>query len=83
MDTDQAELAATVHFVATELRDGKQAKPTENEVLMEVMEWKRKRSSPFSIDEVALAIRNLIMLGWLDVLLSPGLPLSEEAFLGV
>jgi hypothetical protein len=82
MRTREAELAATVHFASQSL--GKQwgNKPTEKEVLAEVMKWKQKRRPPLNEAEVALTIRNLGLLDWLDVKPSRDLPVPEEALLG-
>ncbi len=81
MTTDQAEIAATVHFAAQLLCTRNKRKPSESEVLAEVMHWKQKRRPPLNEHEVALAIRNLNMLGWLDAAPSIDLPLKEEAIL--
>jgi len=83
MTTNQAEVAATVHFAAKSLSLQNNGKPTESQILSEVMRWKQKRRPPLSEHEVALAIRNLNMLGWLDAKPSVDLPLSEEALLDV
>lgn len=77
MNTQQAELVATVHFAANSLTAAGQKKPTEGDVLVEVMKWKQKRRPPLNEAEVALAIRHLSMLGWLDVK-SADLPFTEE-----
>ncbi len=83
MHTRQAEIAATVHFAAKALyKEGKE-KPTEMDVMTEVMRWKQKRRPPPGEAEVASAIRNLTMLGWLDVKASPDLPVADEALLDV
>ncbi len=75
--TRQAEVAATVAYVAKELsREGKP--PTEAEVLDEVMRWKARRKPPFNAGEVAEAVRNLALLGWIDVEASPELTPDEE-----
>jgi uncharacterized protein YwgA/O-acetyl-ADP-ribose deacetylase (regulator of RNase III) len=76
--THQAELAATVHFTAKELGDW----TTEEAVLNGVMEWKLRRRPVFSREEVALTIRNLAVLGWINVKASSNLPLKieDEAF---
>ena len=76
--THQAELAATVHFIAEEMGDW----ATEEQVLNEVMQWKQRRRPAFSREEVALAIRNLAVLGWIKVKASNNLPLriEEETF---
>jgi uncharacterized protein YwgA len=81
--TNQAEVAATVHFAAKTLEERKHEKPTELEVLREVMEWKQRRRPPLNEAEVALAIRNLSRLGWLRLRPSVDLPLSKEALLDV
>ncbi len=77
MNTQQAELVATVHFAASSLVNSRTEKPSEADVLAEVMKWKRKRRPPLNETEVALAIRHLSMLGWLDVK-GADLPFTEE-----
>jgi O-acetyl-ADP-ribose deacetylase (regulator of RNase III)/uncharacterized protein YwgA len=78
--TRQAEVAATVHFVAGELNaQGKH--PTEADVLTAVMQWKARRQPAFRDRDVAEAIRNLALLGWIDVQASPELTPDEEVAL--
>lgn len=81
--TNQAEVAATVHFSARSHKERTGQKPSESQVLVAVMKWKQKRRPPLSEAEVAVAIRGLSMLGWLDVRASIDLPVSEEALLDV
>lgn len=82
MQTNQAEIAASVHFVARELtRQSSQA--TESDVLRGVMAWKQRRRPPLNDAEVARTIRNLNMLSWLNVGASEDLPVSEEDILSV
>lgn len=76
--TTQSEIAATVHFVAKALEEFMGAKPTEREVLDAVMKWKQRRKPPIEESEVAVAIRNLAGLGWIDVLSSSNLPLQGD-----
>ena len=83
MDTAQAEIAATILFVAKSLQKPNCEKPTEREVLEAVMDWKQRRRPPLNQEEVALSIRNLAALGRLDVKASPDLPLPEEEVLNV
>jgi len=83
MRTQQAELAATVHFAAKGVASRKNEEPSELEVLSEVMSWKQKRRPPLNEVEVAATIRGLSMLGWLKVKPSSDLPVSEEALLDV
>ena len=47
------------------------------------MNWKQRRRPPLNERDVALAIRNLAMLGWIDVEASTDLPVSEEELLAV
>ena len=81
MRTQEAEVAATVHFAAESLKGDGREKPSETDVLAEVMRWKQRRRPPLSEAEVALTIRNLGMLGWLNVRPSWELPVADEALL--
>lgn len=78
MRMPQAEVAATVHFAARSLQGRLQAKPTEMDVFREVKQWKQKRRPPLTDEEVAQAIRNLNLLGWLNVRPSLDLPVPKE-----
>jgi hypothetical protein len=42
------------------------------------MQWKQRRQPPLEPETVASAIRNLGMLGWLDVQPDANLPVVEE-----
>jgi uncharacterized protein YwgA/O-acetyl-ADP-ribose deacetylase (regulator of RNase III) len=77
----QAELVATIIFSAKHLTNDSDKLPSENEVLKFIMKWKARRKPPFDKGEVALTIRNLAALDWLDVKASSDLPLPQEAFL--
>src|SRR6266702_7115180 len=82
MNTYDAELAATVHFAAKNLRGQEGRQPSELEVLRYVQNWKqRRRRPPLKDADIALAIRRLNILGWLDVKPSPELPVPEEAMI--
>lgn len=83
MRTSQAEVAATVHYAAQSLAATSHAKPSEGEVLRYVMEWKQRRRPPLDKPEVAMTIRNLAVLGWIDVRPSNDLPVPEEVALDV
>ncbi len=80
MDTTAAELAATVHFAAEELRQGHYT-PTELEVLNSVVEWKQRRKPPFQEAEIAAMIREMAAIGHLQVRGSAELPIAEESAL--
>lgn len=79
MRTQQAGVAATVHFAAEGIAQSEKRKPTELEVLEAVKQWKQKRRPALTDQEVASAIRNLNVLRWLDAEPSRDLPLHEEA----
>jgi hypothetical protein len=81
MNTDDAEIAATVHFAAKQLRESQGRQPTETEVLNYVKQWKLRRHPPSNDSDVALAIRRLNILGWIDAVPSDNLPLVEEAMI--
>ena len=81
MNTNQAELIATVLFAEKELAKSRSEKPTECDVYSSVLQWKQKRRPPIEENEVDSAIRNLAALKWLDVTPSNDLPVPEEAWL--
>jgi hypothetical protein len=83
MNTEQAEIAATVHFVARNVTNQKGRRPREDEVLAEVMNWKQKRRPPLNEFQVAHSIRSLNLLSWLDAQASPDLPLPEDELRGI
>lgn len=83
MRTKQAEVAATVHFSSTSLAKASLDKPSEIQVLNDVMQWKQKRRPPLDEAEVAKTIRNLAALAWVNVKSSSDLPIPEEAALDV
>ena len=79
MQTQQAEVAATVHFAARALQRRTGRQPAELDVLGEVRQWKQKRRPPLDDTEVARSIRNMNLLGWVDLRPSDELPMPEEA----
>lgn len=76
--TSDAEIAATVHFAAKDVADRKRAKPSEIEVVDEVMLWKQKRRPPLDRTAVASSTRNLNLLGWVDLAPSTELDPADE-----
>ncbi len=82
MNTDQAEVAATVHFSAKVLRAQLGRVPTEMEILSSAEEWKVGRRPPIDRGEFASAIRNLASLGWIQAQASEELSVPEEPPLG-
>jgi hypothetical protein len=63
---------------AGDVKELKDATPTEREVLDAVMKWKQRRKPPLDEKDAAVAIRNLAALGWIDVLSSCDLPLQSD-----
>jgi O-acetyl-ADP-ribose deacetylase (regulator of RNase III)/uncharacterized protein YwgA len=78
LNSNQAEVVATVLFAAQDLRRRKQDSLSERDVLDAVMEWKQRRRPPLDEPEVALTVRNLAALKWLQVKPSANLPLPDE-----
>lgn len=77
VDGRQAELAATVHFVAQAMqREGRA--PSELDVFEAVRAWKLKRRPPVADAEIAEAVRSMNALGWVDLAFSEALPLPPE-----
>jgi uncharacterized protein YwgA len=83
LDTKQAEVVATVLFAAQALRERDKTKPSESDVLKAVMDWKQRRRPPLEEPEVALTVRNLAALKWLQVKPSSNLPLPDETSVDV
>jgi uncharacterized protein YwgA/O-acetyl-ADP-ribose deacetylase (regulator of RNase III) len=83
VNTQQAEVIATVVYVTKELESEKSERPTEREVVDAVMQWKQKRRPPLDVEEVASTVRNLAALSWLEVDASHDLPLPQDALLDV
>ncbi len=65
MDTDQAEITASVLLAERELRSNPDA--TEKDVYETVLKWKARRHPPLDDSEVAETVRNLSILKWLKV----------------
>jgi O-acetyl-ADP-ribose deacetylase (regulator of RNase III)/uncharacterized protein YwgA len=59
VNTNQAEITATVIYSADELATINKQIPTESELLKYVMKWKQRQRPPLQQTEVALAIRDL------------------------
>jgi O-acetyl-ADP-ribose deacetylase (regulator of RNase III) len=76
--TGDAEIAATVHFAARDLKRRIRDLPTEQMVLQEVLEWKARRRPPLRPREVAETVRNLALLDWIEVKPSFELPVEED-----
>jgi hypothetical protein len=66
-DTGGAELAATVHYAAQELRSQLGRPPTVVEVLTYVEDWKSRRNPKPRREAILRAIVNLGIRGWLEV----------------
>lgn len=81
MHTQEAEVAATVHFVAQVLDREAVNTVSETTILEGVKHWKQKRRPPLNDEEIAQAIRDLNLLGWIKAKPSSELPLAQEAAL--
>jgi uncharacterized protein YwgA len=79
-DTRRAEIIATLVFAAKQLAASEGRKPTESELVEAVLEWKQRRTPPLERDEVALAVRNLGAMKWLDINPSPDLEIAGQDF---
>jgi O-acetyl-ADP-ribose deacetylase (regulator of RNase III)/uncharacterized protein YwgA len=66
-DARRAEVAATVHYAAEDLRNRLDRSPTITEVIASVEEWKSKRKPALTRDDILRAIVNLGTMGWLQV----------------
>jgi O-acetyl-ADP-ribose deacetylase (regulator of RNase III)/uncharacterized protein YwgA len=66
-DTNGAEIAATVHYAAQDLRSQLGRNPTVAEVVAYVEDWKRRRSPRLERNDILRAVVNLGTRGWLQV----------------
>jgi uncharacterized protein YwgA/O-acetyl-ADP-ribose deacetylase (regulator of RNase III) len=78
MKTEDAEIAASVKYVADRLRSERATPPTELEVRDAVLHWKMRRRPAFESVEVAQAVRHLNALGWVDLTSSPEFDPEDE-----
>jgi O-acetyl-ADP-ribose deacetylase (regulator of RNase III)/uncharacterized protein YwgA len=78
LDSDETELAASVHFATAALRSELGRAPSELEVLQKVQHWKQRRTPPLNDRDVVAAIRDLAALGWIEVA-ATDLPPGEAA----
>lgn len=63
--TRDAEIAASIHFIASRLEAEHGGTPSEDEVLHRVLDWKRDKQPALHEDEIVRTMRILAMLGWL------------------
>ena len=75
LDTNKAEIVATVLFVEREMNKGT---TSEDDILEEVMKWKQLRRPPIDKKEVAQAIRNLGVLKGFALEPSADLPVDDD-----
>ena len=80
--TDEAELVATILFVAEEL-NARGDTPSESEVFDAVQAWKIRRKWEVEPNEVGDTVRALVAHDWLFALPSPNLPVSDDALIAV
>lgn len=74
--TTDAEIAATVYFVAKQRQKPTGDRLSELEVLEAVREWKNKRQPPLSDEKIRTTIRNLNILDWIE--LEPSAEVEHE-----
>lgn len=77
MKTTDAEIAATVRFVARDL-EAQGKSPSELDILHEVQRWKQRRRPPLQEHQIASSIRGLNVLDWITARPSESLPLGES-----
>ena len=79
LDGPDSQLFGSIHFAAARLATELARVPTEREVLAKILTWKRPRQPQLDPADVADAIRDLAMLGWIDVATSDDLPAATGA----
>lgn len=82
MNSQTAEVAASVHFAANTLRQRHGRRPTTLEVIDAVEKWKVRRKPPLEREAIVRALIVLALRRWVDVELDADLePLVEELVL--
>ncbi len=66
MNTNQSEIAATIHFVAKELHEQLGKAPSDRQIIDEVLDWKPLRGN-FTREIVSTAIESLAVLEWIQI----------------
>jgi O-acetyl-ADP-ribose deacetylase (regulator of RNase III) len=66
-DSRRAEVAGSVHYVATGLATTRGRRPRASEVLRFVNGWKSRRKPPISSDDIVRSIVELAALGWINI----------------
>lgn len=74
----QVEVAATALFVARELAQAR-ATVSEHDVFEGVARWKIRRRPAIAPEEIGEAVRNLNALGWVQLAITPDLPMPAGA----
>ncbi len=77
MSTSQAEIVSSVLFVYKELEKKHNQQVSELDVWQSVLDWKHRRKPALDAQELALTIRNLLVLNWINVKPSKELPLPD------
>jgi hypothetical protein len=80
MRTDDAELAASVHFAYQSLGRGDR-EITERDVFDWIQDWKRRRRPPIDSTKLADTIRGLNLLGWVHLVPSMDLPVTDDGLM--
>lgn len=79
MDTQTAEVAASVHFATADLQKRYGRLPTASEVVEAVAKWKANRKPPLARESIVQALIVLALRGWIRVKLDDEFePLIEE-----
>ncbi|MGV3617852.1 MAG: type II toxin-antitoxin system antitoxin DNA ADP-ribosyl glycohydrolase DarG [Fimbriimonas sp.] len=80
MRTDDAELAASVHFACQILAKGDR-EVTEREVFDWIQDWKRRRRPLIDSTKLADTVRGLNLLGWVRLTPSLDLPVTDDGLM--
>ncbi len=67
-NTSQAEIAATVHYVAENLKADKGQAPLASDVIEAVEAWKIRRRPPLRYEDIGRSLVSLATQGWIDVI---------------
>ena len=79
-NTEQSEEVATILFTTRNLALKGNDTISENDVFEEIIRWKKQWKTDEKKERIASSIRNLLLLGWIDISLSNELPFEDLFF---
>lgn len=78
LDSSQTEVVSTILFALDDIRQSHCQEITEQMILNYVLEWKGDRDQRWEQEKIGSLIRSLGFLNWINITISPDLPMLPE-----